>query len=72
MLAASCNGNSKGNTGTSTPIDSVNINGTAPVEYGPKGPNDVNHPLDPDSRDTGMKSNTMNYDDSIREGLRQK
>ncbi len=72
VLLASCAGNDPDNHGVSTPIDSVTLNGTAPVEYGPKDPNEANRPLDPDTRDTGMKANTMNHDDSVREGLKTK
>lgn len=38
-------------------VDSTNVNGTAPVEYGPSNPADTTHMLQ-SSDDTGRRSNT--------------
>lgn len=51
--ATACN-NDTNNAATSTPIDSTNINGTAPVEYGVRSDSDSMLPSESD----GLKANT--------------
>jgi hypothetical protein len=72
LLVMSCTGNNPERKATTVPIDSVNLNGDAPVDYGPRDPANPKPAIDPDSRDTGMKANTMNHEDSVREGLKLK
>lgn len=56
VLFSACGGDATQNA-KSVHVDSSNINGTAPVEYGPADPADTTHSLDP-SDDTGRRANT--------------
>lgn len=69
FLAASC-ANSAENNATSTPTDTTNVNGTAPVTYGPDSTAQGN-PNGPTNSvaDTGLRANTANHDDSVHNGL---
>jgi hypothetical protein len=69
FLAASCANNAQNNA-TTTPTDSTNINGTAPVTYGPDSPasSNPNGPMN-SVADTGLRANTANHDDSVHRGL---
>jgi hypothetical protein len=69
-ILASCGGKPQ-NTGTTTPVDSTNMYGTAPVEYGAKDPAKPVNDYHGGAFDTGMKANTMNHEDSVREGLKK-
>ena len=58
LFLVSCNDN---NPGSSTPIDSTNVNGTAPATYGGNDPakdtaSDVSHN---NTNDTGTKANNV-------------
>lgn len=59
IVAVSC-GNST--PGSSTPVDSVNATGAAPVTYG----GDSTYPVNEGSNDTGMQTNTMSHEDSMK------
>ena len=61
VIAASC-GN--GTPASSTPVDSTNATGAAPVTYG----GDSTYPVNEGSYDTGMQHNTMSHEDSVRTG----
>ena len=55
---SSCSNNNPHDNGTSTPIDSTNVNGTAPATYGPNNPaNDTASKVNMD--DTGTKANNV-------------
>ena len=71
LLLASCSSNPE-KKATTVPIDSVNLNGDAPVDYGAKDPANPKSAIDPDAVDTGLKANTMNHADSVRTGLKLK
>ena len=60
LLLASCNGNGN-NMGSSTPIDSTNVNGTAPATYGANNPaNDQRADSNrTNTNDTGTKANNV-------------
>jgi hypothetical protein len=63
IAAAAC-GNNHEAEGNSTPIDSTNINGAAPATY---GTDSQKSPVYQGGNDTGMRSNNMSREDSIRE-----
>lgn len=65
ILLGSC-GNEE-NEGTSTPIDSTNVHGTAPARYGADNPEEGTRYEGAD--DTGLRSNTISSQDSA-EGRR--
>lgn len=56
------------NTPSSTPIDSTNLTGEAPVKYGPIDPANPDSPRNQGAHDTGLRANTMNTEDSMRRG----
>lgn len=58
ILFASCNASNGNNTGNSTPIDSTNLNGTAPAVYGPDNPANDTLPKN-NVGDTGTKANNV-------------
>ena len=59
LFAASC-GNEGANRGASTPIDSTNVNGTAPATYGGNNPaNDQKDTNKTNINDTGTKANNV-------------
>ncbi len=68
ILFTACNAQNGNNTGNSTPIDSTNVNGTAPATYG--GDNPANDTLPKNNvGDTGTKANNVHntgYDKSSR------
>lgn len=69
FMAASCANNAQNNA-TSTPTDTTNINGTAPVVYGPDSPASANPNGAMNSvADTGLRANTTSHEDSVRKGL---
>jgi len=60
ILAGSCVSRSENRNGVSTPIDSTNVNGTAPATYG--GDNPANEGADTNKtniNDTGTKANNV-------------
>lgn len=61
--------NDPDNRGSSTPIDSSNLHGAPGATYGPDNPIDPKPPVYEGQYDTGMQPNTMNHDDSVKEGL---
>lgn len=65
LLLGSC-GNEE-NEGTSTPIDSTNVHGTAPARYGADDPDEGTRYEGAD--DTGLRRNTISSQDSA-EGRR--
>jgi len=54
----SCNNN---NTGHSTPIDSTNLNGTAPATYAPNNPANDQDTNKTNLNDTGTKANNVHH-----------
>lgn len=69
VMFASCGSNLE-NTPSSTPVDSTNLYGDAPVKYGPIDPANPDSPKTQGAYDTGMRANTMNTEDSIRKGIK--
>lgn len=61
FIMAACNSNNSDNMGSSTPIDSTNVNGTAPATYG--GNNPANDERADSNRnnvnDTGTRANNV-------------
>jgi hypothetical protein len=53
--------------GESTPIDSTNINGTAPATYGADNPDNMNSPRYEGRDDSTAAANTMSAADSMRD-----
>lgn len=49
--------------GSSTPIDTTNIRGTAPATYG-DAPNDTTYPKYEGQEDEGLRANTASSEDS--------
>ncbi|MBS1772607.1 MAG: hypothetical protein JST82_07095 [Bacteroidetes bacterium] len=68
LFVLSC-GNNPDNHGSSTPIDSTNLNGTAPVQYGAQDPANPDSPRNQGAFDKDPKANTLNHDDSVKKGL---
>ena len=68
MCLASCGSNPE-NSVSSTPIDSTNVNGTAPVQYGPVDPASPDSPRYQGAFDTGARANTLSHQDSVNKGL---
>ena len=67
IFSASC-GNNSGNVGHSTPIDSTNVNGTAPATYGPNDPsNDQKDSNRNNTNDTGTKANNIHREGNLPE-----
>lgn len=62
---ASC-GTSPENTGSSTPIDSTNINGDAPATYGAADPANPDSSRAQGANDTGLRANTAGSQDSAQ------
>jgi len=59
LLATSC-GSNGANQGTSTPIDSTNVKGSAPATYGGNNPaNDQTDTNKTNINDTGTKANNI-------------
>lgn len=54
---ASCAGNPEHTNARSVHVDSTNVNGSAPVQYGADNPADTTPKL-PESDDTGRRANT--------------
>jgi hypothetical protein len=52
------------NQGSSTPIDSTNLNGTAPATYGPASVDTV-YPRYEGQNDDGLRANTASSEDSM-------
>lgn len=67
VIITSCGSNPE-NTVSSTPIDSTNLNGEAPVKYGPVDPANPDSPRYQGAHDTGLRINTMSSADSNRLG----
>jgi hypothetical protein len=63
FAATSCNNTGEG---SSTPIDSTNLEGTAPATYGPGDPANPDYPVNEGSMDTTLKANTMSSEDSAK------
>lgn len=62
---ASCDSNNPDNAGESTPVDSTNLNGTAPATYGAENPaNATEQPHD--GYDTTLRANTASSEDSLK------
>jgi hypothetical protein len=60
LFALSCASRNENNTGASTPIDSTNVNGTAPATYGGNNPaNDEKDSNRANVNDTGTKANNV-------------
>lgn len=57
LWLVSCAGNPENNNAKSVNVDSTNINGTAPVQYGADNPADTVSKLSP-ADDTGRSANT--------------
>lgn len=57
LTIAACNNNNGNNNGHSTPIDSTNVNGTAPATYGPEDPK--NDTAKTNVNDTGTNANNV-------------
>ena len=57
LFAISCD-NPEVHNGSSTPIDSTNIHGTAPATYGADDPNAPEHPRYEGRFDSGRRANT--------------
>lgn len=56
-LLASCAGNPENTNARSVHVDSTNVSGSAPVQYGADNPADTTPKL-PESDDTGRRANT--------------
>lgn len=69
VMSMGC-GTNLDNTPSSTPVDSTNLYGDAPVKYGPIDPANPDSPRNQGAYDTGMRANTMNKDDSVRKDLK--
>ncbi len=69
VMFTSC-GSNPDNTPSSTPVDSTNLYGEAPVKYGPINPANPDSPKTQGAYDTGMRANTMNAEDSMRKGIK--
>lgn len=54
-----------GERGSSTPIDSTNLNGTAPATYGAT-PADTVHPKYEGQSDSGLRANNASAEDSMK------
>jgi hypothetical protein len=67
-LLVSCSIISCNNTedGSSTPIDSTNLHGTAPATYNEDDPANPDHPVYEGSTDTTLKANTISSEDSAK------
>ena len=63
IMAASC---SNHNTAQSTPVDTTNVNGTAPVTYAPDSPTSNPRGDMNSSADTGIRANNGAPQDSMR------
>lgn len=59
IFAAACNNN---NTGHSTPIDSTNVNGTAPATYAPDNPANDQDTNYANSSDTGSNPSNLHHE----------
>lgn len=66
-LVTAC-GSNPDNKASSTPIDSTNLNGEAPVTYGPTDPASPDSPRYQGAYDTGARANTLSGADSQRMG----
>lgn len=65
VFLAAC-GTNPDNKGSSTPIDSTNLTGEAPAQYGPTNPADPEPPRYEGANDTGLRVNTASSEDSKR------
>lgn len=75
LFLASCEPRSAQKTGASTPIDSTNVNGTAPATYGANNPaNDEKDSNRSNANDTGTKANNVHnagtYSSTSRDSLK--
>lgn len=61
ITASACNGTAE--QGSSTPIDSTNLHGTAPATYS-DAPNDTMYPKYEGQGDDGLRANTASSEDS--------
>ncbi|RYE22892.1 MAG: hypothetical protein EOP51_12110 [Sphingobacteriales bacterium] len=65
--AASCAGNNPENNASSTPIDSTNVNGTAPATYGADNPAQPDSPkYEGGANAADAKANTRSSEDSAK------
>ncbi|WP_276131685.1 hypothetical protein [Polluticoccus soli] len=64
LVTASCGNDTE--DGSSTPIDTTNVHGTAPATYSPEDPAHPNAPVYEGNLDTGLQSNTMSAEDSAK------
>lgn len=62
--------NNPDNVGSSTPIDSSNVSGAPGATYGADDPASPNPPRYEGQYDTGLQPNTMNSQDSAKQGLK--
>ena len=62
IIAAACT--DADNQGSSTPIDSTNLHGTAPATYGPAA--DSTYPKYEGQDDEGLRANTASSEDSMQ------
>lgn len=67
---AACNAKPE-NNGSSTPIDSSNVNGTAGAKYGPDNPAAPAPPRNEGSNDSGLRANTASSEDSANLNLKR-
>lgn len=65
-----CN-NRPENNGSSTPIDSSNVNGTAGAQYGADNPAAPASPKNEGSNDSGLRANTASSADSANMNLKR-
>ena len=66
MAALVSCGNNPDNTAGSTPIDSTNISGEAPAQFGPHDPANPTPPVYEGSTDSGLRANTASKEDSMK------
>ena len=64
--AASCTGSNPDNNASSTPVDSTNASGAAPVTYGADDPAAPDSAKYQGSNETGNKVNTASSEDTAK------
>ncbi|MBN9482032.1 MAG: hypothetical protein BGO70_15790 [Bacteroidetes bacterium 43-93] len=63
---ASCGNSTKDNVPGSTPIDSTNLNGTAPATYDAQDPAMPDSPRSQGANESGLRANTASSEDSAK------
>lgn len=66
LAFASCGNGTKDTVPGSTPIDSTNINGTAPATYNAQDPAMPDSPRSQGATESGLRANTANSEDSAK------